>query len=232
MSHLSICCWHETCWRIITFLLNEPLSWLTANHRPQEICLKLGAKWLKIMDVDFIFDWIGESPAFIYKALRSHFTKKRPQNALCPFNIGLDGGERSSWSAPTWQNQDKLGPFFGLEKRLQLGSHQLGNCDFALPSFNLKYLFCFVLFCFKIISFYEIIWSNPDSSGRIFEAKQRGEWKRKKPSFARTKRGRFAANFPKGGGGNYTFHLFVCFPRFLPAFCHYKTLMNTQRFYS
>ena len=48
-------------------------------------------------------------------------------------------------------------PFFGLEKRLQLGSHQLGNCDFALPSFNLKYLFCFVLFCFKIISFYEII---------------------------------------------------------------------------
>ena len=122
--------------------------------------------------------------------------------------------------------------FFGLEKRLQLGSHQLGNCDFALPSFNLKYLFCFVLFCFKIISFYEIIWSNPDSSGRIFEAKQRGEWKRKKPSFARTKRGRFAANFPKGGGGNYTFHLFVCFPRFLPAFCHYKTLMNTQRSYS
>ena len=70
-------------------------------------------------------------------------------------------------------------PFFGLEKRLQLGSHQLGNCDFALPSFNLKYLFCFVLFCFKIISFYEIIWSNPDSSGRIFEAKQRGNEREK-----------------------------------------------------
>ena len=69
--------------------------------------------------------------------------------------------------------------FFGLEKRLQLGSHQLGNCDFALPSFNLKYLFCFVLFCFKIISFYEIIWSNPDSSGRIFEAKQRGNEREK-----------------------------------------------------
>ena len=217
MSHLSICCWHETCWRIITFLLNEPLSWLTANHRPREICLKLGAKWLKIMDFDFI--------------LRSHFTKKRPQNALCPFNIGLDGGERSSWSAPTWQNQDKLGPFFWSWKKAAIRKSSVRKLWLCL-AFNLKYLFCFVLFCFKIISFYEIIWSNPDSSGRIFEAKQRGEWKRKKPSFARTKRGRFAANFPKGGGGNYTFHLFVCFPRFLPAFCHYKTLMHTQRFYS
>ena len=151
MSHLSICCWHETCWRIITFLLNEPLSWLTTNHKPQEICLKLGVKWLKIMDVDFIFDccsaWIGESSAVNYKALRSHFTKKRPQNALCPFNIGLDGGERSSWSAPTWQNQDKLGPFFWSWKKAAIRKSSVRKLWLCLAflQFEISFLFRAVL---------------------------------------------------------------------------------------
>ena len=65
---------------------------------------------------------------------------------------------------------------------------------------------------------------------KLYEAIQTVE-KGKKLSFT-TKRGRFAANFPKGGD-NYTFHPFLYFFSeilfFVAAFCHPHEV-NMQRF--